>query len=170
MKELALGMSARSRTNELSFALVTFAVVIFLGIIGLGVVVTHRQKRKRQLKDLLRAKNLGPILESREIAQNTGKFIFLFCLFVSFVRRVKVLWPSSMPTWGLYLCPSRPRSFRTTKNYPKPSILRLFSRIPTGEIRWTWNWRRFLQNMPKKQIQINFQSCKKSALIQRIGL
>ena len=45
-----------------------------LGIIGLGVVVTHRQKRKRQLKDLLRAKNLGPILESREIAQNTGKF------------------------------------------------------------------------------------------------
>lgn len=72
MKELALGMSARSRTNELSFALVTFAVVIFLGIIGLGVVVTHRQKRKRQLKDLLRAKNLGPILESREIAQNTG--------------------------------------------------------------------------------------------------
>jgi hypothetical protein len=45
-----------------------------LGIIGLGVVVTHRQKRKRQLKDLLRAKNLGPILESREIAQNTGTF------------------------------------------------------------------------------------------------
>ena len=83
MKELALGMSARSRTNELSFALVTFAVVIFLGIIGLGVVVTHRQKRKRQLKDLLRAKNLGPILESREIAQNTGKFLhsknFLDC-------------------------------------------------------------------------------------------
>ena len=83
MKELALGMSARSHTNELSFALVTFAVVIFLGIIGLGVVVTHRQKRKRQLKDLLRAKNLGPILESREIAQNTGKFLhsknFLDC-------------------------------------------------------------------------------------------
>ena len=71
MKELTLSMSS-SRTNELSFALVTFAVVIFLGIIGLSVVVTHRQKRKRQLKALLRAKNLGPILESREIAQNTG--------------------------------------------------------------------------------------------------
>ena len=72
MKELALSMSS-SRTNELSVALVTFAVVIFLGIIGLSVVVTHRQKRKRQLKALLRAKNLGPILESREIAQNTGE-------------------------------------------------------------------------------------------------
>ena len=76
MKELALSMSS-SRTNELSVALVTFAVVIFLGIIGLSVVVTHRQKRKRQLKALLRAKNLGPILESREIAQNTGEITYI---------------------------------------------------------------------------------------------
>ena len=135
MKELALGMSARSRTNELSFALVTFAVVIFLGIIGLGVVVTHRQKRKKQLKDLLRAKNLGPILESREIAQNTGKFIFLFCLFVCVARGVTELWSSSMPTWGLYQCPFRPRSFRTTKKLAKAFHSKNFSKIPNGEIR-----------------------------------
>ena len=72
MKELALSMST-SRTYQVSFALVIFAVVIFLGISGLFVVVIHRQKRKKQLKALLRAKNLGPVLESREIAQNTGK-------------------------------------------------------------------------------------------------
>ena len=100
MKELALGMSARSRTNELSFALVTFAVVIFLGIIGLGVVVTHRQKRKRQLKDLLRAKNLGPILESREIAQSTGNFIFLFSYFVCLFCLLE-----GLQNFGLLACP-----------------------------------------------------------------
>ena len=43
-----------------------------MGIIGLFVVVAHRQKRKKQLKALLRAKNLGPLLESKQIAQNTG--------------------------------------------------------------------------------------------------
>ena len=32
----------------------------------------YRQKRKKQLKALLRAKNLGPLLESKQIAQNTG--------------------------------------------------------------------------------------------------
>ena len=31
-----------------------------------------RQKRKKQLKALLRAKNLGPLLDSKEIAQSTG--------------------------------------------------------------------------------------------------
>ena len=34
--------------------------------------MAHRQKRKKQLKALLRAKNLGPLLESKQIAQNTG--------------------------------------------------------------------------------------------------
>ena len=73
MKEemVALNVSSAA-TFEVSFALVTFAVVIFLGIIGLFVVVAHRQKRKRQLKALLRAKNLGPLLDSKEIAQSTG--------------------------------------------------------------------------------------------------
>lgn len=70
MKELSLSMSTNS--VEVSVALVTFALVIFLGIVGLFVVVLHRQKRKRQLKALLRAKNLGPILESKAIAQSTG--------------------------------------------------------------------------------------------------
>ena len=54
---------------ELSLALVVFAVVILIGIVGLGIVVCHRQKRKRQLKALLRSKNLGPLLSSREIAK-----------------------------------------------------------------------------------------------------
>ena len=72
MKELALSMSSAHTNNELSLALVTFAGVIFVGIIGLFVVVIHRQKKKKHLKALLRAKNLGPVLESREIAQHTG--------------------------------------------------------------------------------------------------
>ena len=72
MKELALSMSSSQGTHELSLLLVAFAAIIFVGILGLVVVVVHRQKRKRQLKALLRAKNLGPILESREIAQSTG--------------------------------------------------------------------------------------------------
>ena len=46
-----------SRPMELSLALVVFAVVILVGIVGLGIVVCHRQKRKRQLKALLRSKN-----------------------------------------------------------------------------------------------------------------
>jgi hypothetical protein len=54
---------------ELSLALVVFAIVILIGIVGLGIVVCHRQKRKRQLKALLRSKNLGPLLSSREIAK-----------------------------------------------------------------------------------------------------
>ena len=58
-----------SRPMELSLALVVFAVVILVGIVGLGIVVCHRQKRKRQLKALLRSKNLGPLLSSREIAK-----------------------------------------------------------------------------------------------------
>lgn len=70
MRELALRHV--SQPYELSLLLVTFAVVIFMGILGLSVVVVHRQKRKRQLKALLRAKNLGPVLESREIARSTG--------------------------------------------------------------------------------------------------
>ncbi len=36
-------------------------------------VVAHRQKKKRQLKSLLRAKNLGTILDSKEIAQGISK-------------------------------------------------------------------------------------------------
>ena len=72
MKELSMKMVV-DQTSELSFALVIFASVIFIGIIGLGIVVVHRQKKKRQLKALLRAKNLGPLLESKEIATNTGK-------------------------------------------------------------------------------------------------
>jgi hypothetical protein len=71
MRELTSSMSSKS--SELSFALLLFAIVIFLGIIGLFVVVAHRQKRKRQLKALLRAKNLGPLLDSKEIAQATGQ-------------------------------------------------------------------------------------------------
>ena len=71
MKELAVSMSSPS-SFQLSFALMAFALVIFLGIVGLTVVVIHRQKKKKQLKALLRAKNLGPVLESREIARTTG--------------------------------------------------------------------------------------------------
>lgn len=71
MKELSVDMEMRS--TWLSFALAIFAITIFVGILGLAAVVSHRQKRKRQLKALLRAKNLGPILESKEIAQSVGE-------------------------------------------------------------------------------------------------
>ena len=72
MKELsAINVNSHS-TFELSFALVAFAIVIFLGILGLFIVVSHRQKKKRHLKALLRAKNLGPMLESKEIAHTTA--------------------------------------------------------------------------------------------------
>ena len=73
MKELAtpdrLQQVLEAYPMELSLALVVFAVVILIGIVGLGIVVCHRQKRKRQLKALLRSKNLGPLLSSREIAK-----------------------------------------------------------------------------------------------------
>ena len=72
MKELSVLNNMSSQTFELSFALVTFAIVIFLGILGLFVVVSHRQKKKRHLKALLRAKNLGPVLDSKEIAHTTA--------------------------------------------------------------------------------------------------
>ena len=72
MKELSAINLTSSHTFELSFALVTFAIVIFLGILGLFIVVSHRQKKKRHLKALLRAKNLGPMLESKEIAHTTA--------------------------------------------------------------------------------------------------
>lgn len=71
MKELS-AINVNTRTFELSFALVAFAIVIFLGILGLFIVVSHRQKKKRHLKALLRAKNLGPVLESKEIAHTTA--------------------------------------------------------------------------------------------------
>jgi len=44
-----------------------------VGILGLAAVVVHRQKKKHQLKALLRAKNLGTVLETREIAQGISK-------------------------------------------------------------------------------------------------
>ena len=73
MKELAtpdrLQQVLEAYPMELSLALVVFAIVILIGIVGLGIVVCHRQKRKRQLKALLRSKNLGPLLSSREIAK-----------------------------------------------------------------------------------------------------
>ena len=35
-------------------------------------MVSHRQKKKKHLKALLRAKNLGPVLDSKEIAHTTA--------------------------------------------------------------------------------------------------
>ena len=71
---VSVGEPARTMRLELSSALLTVcAVVIAVGIVGLAVVVAHRQKRKRQLKAILRAKNLGPFWSSREIAQGIGR-------------------------------------------------------------------------------------------------
>ena len=72
MRQLVEEVNPGALRLELSSALAVFALVILVGIFGLAVVVGHRQKRKRQLKALLRAKNLGPFLSSREIALGIG--------------------------------------------------------------------------------------------------
>lgn len=62
----------QDRSHMLSLALSLSTIVILIGIFGLVVVANHRQKRKRQLKAILRAKNLGPVLESRKIAREVS--------------------------------------------------------------------------------------------------
>lgn len=87
------GSSSNALRLELACALTVFALVIAMGIFGLAVVVAHRQKRKRQLKALLRAKNLGPFLSSREIAQGIGmKFLH------PMTKRTPTTPPSSSPS------------------------------------------------------------------------
>ena len=70
MKNLASEM--QSKSSILSLALSLSTIVILLGIFGLVVVANHRQKKREQLKAILRAKNLGPVLESRKIANEVG--------------------------------------------------------------------------------------------------
>lgn len=70
MKNLASEM--QSKSSILSLALSLSTIVILLGIFGLVVVANHRQKKREQLKAILRAKNLGPVLESRKIASEVG--------------------------------------------------------------------------------------------------
>ena len=65
MKNLASEM--QSKSSLLSLALSLSTIVILVGIFGLVVVANHRQKKREQLKAILRAKNLGPVLESRKI-------------------------------------------------------------------------------------------------------
>ena len=74
MRQLVEEVNPGALRLELSSALAVFALalVILVGIFGLAVVVGHRQKRKRQLKALLRAKNWGPFLSIREIALGIG--------------------------------------------------------------------------------------------------
>ena len=76
MKNLASEM--QSKSSILSLALSLSTIVILLGIFGLVVVANHRQRKREQLKAILRAKNLGPVLESRKIASEVGNnFNFL---------------------------------------------------------------------------------------------
>ena len=70
MKNLASEM--QSKSSLLSLALSLSTIVILVGIFGLVVVANHRQKKREQLKAILRAKNLGPVLESRKIANEVG--------------------------------------------------------------------------------------------------
>ena len=70
MKNLASEM--QSKSSILSLALSLSTIVILLGIFGLVVVANHRQRKREQLKAILRAKNLGPVLESRKIASEVG--------------------------------------------------------------------------------------------------
>ena len=62
----------QDKSHILSLALSLSTIVILIGIFGLIVVANHRQKRRRQLKDILRAKNLGPVLESKKIAREVS--------------------------------------------------------------------------------------------------
>ena len=62
----------QSKSHMLSLALSLSTIVILLGIFGLVIVANHRQKKKQQLKAILRAKNLGPVLESRKIAREVS--------------------------------------------------------------------------------------------------
>ena len=73
VKMKSLTEKMQDKSHMLSLALSLSTIVILLGIFGLIVVANHRQKRKRQLKAILRAKNLGPVLESRKIAREIGK-------------------------------------------------------------------------------------------------
>ncbi len=70
MKHLTSEMQAKS--HMLSLALSLSTIVILLGIFGLIVVANHRQRKRQQLKAILRAKNLGPMLESRKIAKEVS--------------------------------------------------------------------------------------------------
>ncbi len=69
MKLRSLEAQMQDKSHLLSLFLSLSTMVILLGILGLVLVANHRQKRKRQLKAILRAKNLGPVLESRQIAK-----------------------------------------------------------------------------------------------------
>ena len=73
MRMKSLTEEMQDKSHMLSLALSLSTIVILIGIFGLVVVANHRQKRKRQLKAILRAKNLGPVLESRKIAREVSK-------------------------------------------------------------------------------------------------
>jgi hypothetical protein len=73
----SLTSSMQSKSHMLSLALSLSTIVILLGIFGLVIVANHRQKKKNQLKAILRSKNLGPALESRKIAREVGSRFLL---------------------------------------------------------------------------------------------
>ena len=72
VKMRSLTEKMQGKSHMLSLALSLSTIVILLGIFGLIVVANHRQKKRRQLKEILRAKNLGPVLESKKIASEVG--------------------------------------------------------------------------------------------------
>ncbi len=73
MQLRSLETRLQGKSHLLSLFLSLSTTVVLLGILGLVLVANHRQKRKRQLKAILRAKNLGPVLESRKIAKEISQ-------------------------------------------------------------------------------------------------
>ncbi len=72
-------LQADSSSHMLSLALSLSTIVVLLGICGLIIVANHRQRRKRQLKKIIRAKNMKPLGKTKTITGLVKSTLPLCC-------------------------------------------------------------------------------------------